>query len=102
VVFLSFISPRTSCRYDPTQVAPQRADHNNLYVAQKSEHHVAHFAFSIGSPNDRWAIEYEAHIVEVDLPIAQSSFALVVVPAKSANICEQCRVIVFDHGHSPR
>jgi hypothetical protein len=102
VVFFSFISPRTSRRYDPTHVAPERTDDDNFYAVEKSEHHVTHFALSIGPPNNDRTIENETRIVEVDLPLAQNSIAFVVVPFEFANAREQRAVIVFDHGHSPR
>jgi thymidine kinase len=81
VIFFSFISPRTSRRYDPTHIASQRADDDHFPAIEKSAHHIARFAASIGSNSDRRAFEDEAQFFKVDAAFAQDAIALLVIPS---------------------
>jgi hypothetical protein len=88
VVFLSFISPRSSRRYDPTDIATDRANENDLYVLKKSEGHVAGFASPIRASDERWAIEDVFDIFEVNLALLQIALTLRRVPIEPADMRE--------------
>jgi hypothetical protein len=96
VIFFSFISPRTSRRYDPTYITSKCANHDQFQVVKKTAHHVAHFAASIGSNSDRRAFEDEAQFFKVDAAFAQDSIALLIIPSERTNLCEQS-IKVFRH-----
>src|SRR5664280_3073458 len=53
VIFFSFISSRSSCRYYPTQVTPKCTYDDDFNVIEKSEHHVACLLYTSPSPRDR-------------------------------------------------
>jgi hypothetical protein len=82
-------------------MVPERANDGYFQVTKKAKHHVTHFTFSIGSPNNRWTIEDEAYIVEIDLSLAKNFIALVVVPSKLADMREQTVPILVRHADSP-
>jgi hypothetical protein len=101
VIFFSFISPRTSRRYDPTHFASQRADDDQFSVIEKTAHHVARFAASIGPNSDRGAFEQEAQFFEVDVSFAKNALAFFVVPSKCTNLRKQ-PVKIFCHREALR
>jgi hypothetical protein len=91
VIFFSFIFPRSSGRYDPTQVASERTDDGYFPAIKESEHDIARFTFSVGPVNNCRSIKDEAHLVEVDSAFANGPIAFGWVPAKVANPREQFR-----------
>jgi hypothetical protein len=98
VVPFSFISPRSSCRNDPAGLTADRADEYDLYVVEKAEHHVARFALSIRSANDRRAVEDKTRIVEVNLTLSQIAFALRRIPVERTNVRKLVAGLVVGHG----
>jgi hypothetical protein len=89
VIFFSFISPRSSRRNDPTQVASERTDEDEFYVLKKAEDLVADLSFAIRSLNDRWTCQNDAHIIEIDLAVPQDCGALFRIPTEVTYAREQ-------------
>jgi hypothetical protein len=52
---------------------------------------------TIRSTDESIAFDNSFHVFEVDLVITQVAFALLRIPAETANPCEQGRDIVFSH-----
>jgi hypothetical protein len=63
-------------------LVPKCTDDGDFDAIEKPENYIARFAFPVRPVNHRRSIEDEAHLIEVDSPLAQNSIALVVVPTK--------------------
>jgi hypothetical protein len=82
VIFFSFISARSSCRYYPTQIAAQSANDSDLYVIEKSEDDITLLTTAVGPMYDCRSVKNETHFVEVDVPFAESLVTFSGVPTK--------------------
>src|SRR4029077_7961404 len=96
----SFISTRSSGRYDPTQFTSERADDGEFYAIEHPKNDIARFTFSVGPINNCRSIKDEAHLVEVNSAFANGPIAFGGVPAKVANPREQFRKF-FRHSDPP-
>src|SRR5882724_8497812 len=99
VIFFSFISARAPCRDDPAERATDRTCDRDFPPFDVPKDLIPDFAMTIRSADEGVAVENSAHVLEVDLVIAQIAFALVRIPSEIANACEQ-PLYFFRHSES--
>src|SRR6185437_15021617 len=97
VIFFSFISTRSPCRDDPTDVASKGTNKGDFYVLQKSEYQIACLALAVGSNCGGWSFEDNLRILESDVTIPEDLIAFLWIPIKVSRMCEQTCKIFFRH-----
>jgi hypothetical protein len=97
VILFSFISPRSSRRNYPADVASDRADENNFNIVEKSEHHVADLALAIRPTDEGRTAKNKSRVVEIDVTGLQIAVTFRWIPIECAGLREEFCDIVLDH-----
>jgi hypothetical protein len=85
VIFFSLVASRAPCRDDPAERATDRTGDRDFPPFDEPKDLIPDFAMTIRSADESVAVENSAHVLEVDLVIAQIGFALFRIPSEIAN-----------------
>jgi hypothetical protein len=80
VIFFSFISPRSPCRYDAAGLASERADDDDFERFDEATDEEARFPLSVRAADEDRLIDYLPGIQKIDLVFAQIAPAFALVP----------------------